>query len=48
MGQVGSDALEHLRDLTERTTELDATYARLEPEFARIREAVRARKQANA
>ncbi len=47
MGQVGSDALEHLRDLTERNPELKAEYDRLQPRFDLIRQLVRARKGAN-
>ena len=46
--QVGSDALEHLRDLTERTPELRTEYERLQPRFDLIRQAVRTRKHANA
>ena len=44
----GSDALEHLRDLTERTPELRTEYERLQAHFDLIRQAVRTRKHANA
>lgn len=46
MGQIGRDALEHLRDLTERNTDLKAEYERLQPRFDLIRQLVRARKRA--
>ncbi len=48
MGQVGGSALEHLRDLTERTPELRTEYERLQQRFDLLRRLVRARKQAKA
>lgn len=47
MGRTGSDALEHLRGLTERHPDLRAEYERLQPRFDLIRQLVRARKRAN-
>ena len=44
----GSDALEHLRDLTEHTPELRTEYERLQQRFDLLRRLVRARKQAKA
>ena len=43
----GSDALEHLRDLTERTPELRTEYERLQQRFDLLRQSVRARKHAS-
>ena len=47
VGRTGSDALKHLRDLTDRHPGLRAEYERLQPRFDLIRQLVRARKRAN-
>ena len=46
MGRTGSDALDHLRDLTDRHPEIEAEYERLQPRFDLISQLVRARNRA--